>query len=131
MIPTQIHLHKKTQVLDIEFKGEKYAFSAEFLRVHSPSAEVKGHSGHGGSLPIEKKYVQITKLEPAGNYALRIYFNDGHTSGLYTWQYLREMGQNQVQLWDTYLKKLSEENKTREPEAQILHFPAEKPQETP
>lgn len=122
MTPNKIHLHKKTQILDITFGQKLFQMRAEFLRVQSPSAEVKGHAGEGGRLPVQKKNVQIQKLEPAGNYALRIHFDDGHTSGLYTWQYLYELGENQQQLWQAYLDKLNTTQQTREPEAQVLQF---------
>ena len=91
MIPTKINLRKKTQVLYLEFDAETFELSAEFLRVHSPSAEVKGHAGQGGELPSGKRFVNITKIEPAGNYAIRILFDDSHASGLYTWQYLYKL----------------------------------------
>lgn len=122
MTPTKIHLHKKSQVLDIQFGHQHYHYESEFLRVHSPSAEVKGHAGEGGTLPTQKKNVEITQLEPAGNYALRIYFDDGHASGLYTWTYLHDLGENKEKYWENYLKRLRDSQQTREQGAQVLHF---------
>lgn len=122
MIPTKINLRKKTQVLCLEFDAETFELSAEFLRVHSPSAEVKGHAGQGGELPSGKRFVNITKIEPAGNYAIRILFDDSHASGLYTWQYLYKLCTQQEKLWDTYTTKLHLEKKTRDPQESVLTF---------
>lgn len=122
MTPTKINLRKKTQVLLLEFGEEHYELNAEFLRVHSPSAEVKGHGGQGGKLPTGKSHVKITQLEAAGNYAVRIIFDDGHASGLFTWPYLYKLCSQQKLLWDTYLANLNQANKTRDPEASVLVF---------
>lgn len=122
MIPTRIHLHKKTQRLAIDFNQEQFSLDAEFLRVHSPSAEVQGHGGHGGELPVQKRDVKIQKIEPVGNYAIRLYFDDGHTSGLYTWSYLHKLGTNKGTLWAEYLKKIKAAGQTREKGAQVLTF---------
>ncbi len=122
MTPTRIHLHKKTQRLAIDFDEEQFSLGAEFLRVHSPSAEVQGHGGQGGELPVQKSEVSIQKIEPVGNYAIRIYFDDGHTSGLYTWSYLHKLGSNKETLWSEYLEKLKAAGQTREKGAQVLTF---------
>lgn len=120
MTPTKINLRKKTQTLLLEFEKEQFELSAEYLRVCSPSAEVKGHAGQGGQLPSGKRFVKITTLEAAGNYAIRIIFDDSHNSGLYTWQYLYKLGKEQAHIWDTYLTNLHKENKTRDPQEAVL-----------
>lgn len=122
MIPTQINLRRKTQALSLEFGAETFELSAEFLRVHSPSAEVKGHAGQGGELPTGKRLVKITQLEPAGNYAIRILFDDKHASGLYTWQYLYMLCTQQEKIWETYINKLHLAKKTRDPQESVLIF---------
>ena len=122
MTPSKIHLHQKTQILDIEFGSQLFHMAAEYLRVHSPSAEVRGHQGVGGQLPTGKRDVKIQKIEPAGNYAVRLHFDDGHTSGLYTWAYLHELATQQNEYWQTYLDTLHQLNKTRDPHASVLTF---------
>ena len=122
MIPTKINLRKKTQVLQLEFGNESFELNAEFLRVHSPSAEVKGHGGQGGELPSGKRFTKITQIQPAGNYAIRIVFDDNHDSGLYTWQYLYKLCIDQEDLWGTYLSKLHLAKKTRDPEQSVINF---------
>jgi DUF971 family protein len=120
MTPNKLHLHKKTQILDIQFANSLYCLSAEYLRVHSPSAEVKGHNGTGGQLPFGKRDVRIEKLELTGNYAVRIYFDDGHSSGLYSWNYLYELAINCASYWQTYLDKLHENRKSRDQDTSVL-----------
>ena len=122
LIPSHIHLNKKSQTLELHYHDAQFELSAEFLRVHSPSAEVKGHAGQGGSLPSGKQDVRIEKIAPSGNYAIKLIFNDGHDSGLYTWQYLHELATNQQVLWDKYLEKLHKANKSRQKDAQVINF---------
>lgn len=122
MTPSKIHLHKKSGILDIHFGSAHYALPAEFLRVHSPSAEVKGHAGAGGQLPYGKKSVGIISIQPSGNYAVKIAFDDGHNSGLYTWNYLKTLCENQDTLWHEYIDQLHEQGLSREGEAQVLQF---------
>ena len=122
MKPRKIHLHKNTQILDIEFHDVTGHLSAEFLRVHSPSAEVKGHQGVGGELPFGKKNIRINTIEAAGNYALKIFFDDGHDSGLYTWAYLYELTTQSVSKWQDYLDRLHKEQKSRDPEVSVIRF---------
>ncbi len=113
--PTEIKLHKTSAVLEIEYaSGDKYEFSAEFLRVHSPSAEVKGHGPGQEVLQFGKKDVKITSLEMVGNYGIKPVFSDGHRSGIFSWNYLSELGANKTALWDAYLNKLSAAGKFRE-----------------
>ncbi|MDZ7925560.1 MAG: DUF971 domain-containing protein [Marinagarivorans sp.] len=122
MKPHKIHLHKNTQILDIEFHNLSSHLSAEFLRVHSPSAEVKGHQGMGGELPYGKKNIRINKIEAAGNYALKITFDDGHDSGLYTWTYLHELATQSDSKWQVYLEQLYNAHKSRDPEVAVIQF---------
>ncbi|WP_415763869.1 gamma-butyrobetaine hydroxylase-like domain-containing protein [Pseudomonas sp. CP4] len=113
-IPTDIKLHKASKTLTLTYaSGEEYTLPAEFLRVHSPSAEVQGHGKP--ILQFGKLNVGLSKLEPAGNYALKLTFDDGHDSGLFTWDYLYELGQRQKELWDDYLAELRAAGKSRDP----------------
>ena len=105
--PIEIKLRNKSRLLSIEFKdNEVFELSFEFLRVHSPSAEVKGHSPNQAVLQLNKHDVMIKDIEPIGHYAIRLIFNDGHDSGLYTWKYLYELGQDHDALWQAYLDQL-------------------------
>ncbi|CAI8921340.1 GBBH-like_N domain-containing protein [Pseudomonas sp. IT-347P] len=113
-IPTDIKLHKASKTLTLTYaSGEEYTLPAEFLRVHSPSAEVQGHGKP--ILQFGKLHVGLSKLEPAGNYALKLTFDDGHDSGLFTWDYLYELGKRQNELWDDYLTELRAAGKSRDP----------------
>lgn len=117
MIPNDIKLHQVSGILELQYEdGTQFNLSAEFLRVHSPSAEVQGHSQDQAVLQHGKKMVKIADLIPQGNYALRIEFSDGHDSGIYSWQYLFELGSKQDQLWADYLAQLKAAGKTREPQ---------------
>jgi len=105
--PTRIELHLKSAQLELEFgQGNVYLLDAEYLRVHSPSAEVRGH-GEGEVLQTGKRNVKINNVEMVGTYALKISFSDGHDTGLFTWPYLEELGQNKQEYWEIYLQKLS------------------------
>lgn len=113
-IPTDIKLHKASKTLTLTYaSGEEFTLPAEFLRVHSPSAEVQGHGKP--VLQFGKLNVGLSKLEPAGNYALKLTFDDGHDSGLFTWEYLYELGKRQNELWADYLAELRAAGKTRDP----------------
>lgn len=106
--PTEITLHQQSKVLEIAFDdGLRYKLPFEFLRVFSPSAEVRGHGPGQETLQVGKCNVILTDIEPAGNYALKLTFDDGHDSGLYTWDYLRELGQYQDAMWHDYEHKLA------------------------
>jgi len=123
MIPPQkIKLHKQSQQLELHFAAKEFLLPAEFLRVHSPSAEVKGHGPGQAVLQVGKKDVQISQLERAGNYGLKIHFTDGHNTGIYTWDYFYELGNNQQTLWQTYLEKLHQAGQSREPDTNIVKF---------
>ena len=118
-VPSQIKLHKKSRRLELIYAdGRRYDLPAEYLRVLSPSAEVKGH-GHGQEvLLVGKEKVGITAVEPVGQYAIRLRYSDGHDSGLYSWAYLEELGENKEAYWQDYLDRLEEAGyKRKEPEA--------------
>lgn len=107
-IPTEITLHKQSKSLALSYGDTEYKLSAEYLRVYSPSAEVRGHSRGQEVLQINKQDVAITQIEPVGHYAIKIYFDDGHDSGLYSWDYLYDLATNQSALWQDYLQRLAE-----------------------
>lgn len=118
-IPTAIELHKASKTLTLKYaNGDIYQLPAEFLRVHSPSAEVQGHGKP--ILQTGKLNVGLTRIEPAGQYALKLCFDDGHDSGLFTWNYLDELGQRQSALWHDYLAALSAASKTRDPTESVI-----------
>jgi len=120
--PTKIHYHKQSRELELAFAdGQSFRLSAEYLRVHSPSAEVRGHGLQMPILQYGKKDVTIQNVEGAGNYALKITFNDGHDTGLYTWEYLYNLGKNHDELWKMYLDRLEKEGQTRETSVIQLH----------
>ncbi|MBK6958839.1 DUF971 domain-containing protein [Nitrosomonas sp.] len=113
--PTEIKLHQKSRILDITFSdGKKFQFSCEFLRVHSPSAEVSGHGPGQEVLQTGKKMVSIQKIEPVGNYAIQLNFTDGHNTGLYSWDLLYNYGLNQDKIWQRYLQRMEEAGASRE-----------------
>ncbi|WMS86444.1 DUF971 domain-containing protein [Pleionea litopenaei] len=116
--PLDIKFHQKSQYLEVIFAEHSYQFSAEFLRVYSPSAEVRGHGGGPLKLVAGKKQVRITNLKPVGHYAIQITFDDGHDSGLYTWQTFQELGAQQETLWQNYLNRLQQEHASREPNSE-------------
>ena len=115
-IPTAIKLHKASKTLELEYGAdERYVLSAEFLRVHSPSAEVRGHGPGQETLQQGKRDVDVVDLQPVGNYAIRPVFSDGHDSGLYSWDYLYMLGQQQDALWQNYLDRIEQAGGTRDP----------------
>jgi DUF971 family protein len=115
-IPTEITLHQKSKTLEIAFDdGERYTLPFEFLRVYSPSAEVRGHGPGQEVLQVGKQDVNLTEVAPVGSYALKLTFDDGHDSGLYTWDYLQELGKNQDARWNDYLRQMEEAGASREP----------------
>jgi DUF971 family protein len=115
-IPTEIVLHQKSNSLEIAFSdGARFNLPAEFLRVHSPSAEVRGHGEGQEVLQIGKRDVVLKGLEPAGSYALKLEFDDGHDSGLFDWDLLYTYGKNQQGLWQEYLDKLQAAGASRDP----------------
>ena len=119
MIPSAINLHKASKTLTLKYPaGEEFHLPAEFLRVHSPSAEVQGHGKP--ILQFGKINVGLSKVEPAGQYALKLTFDDGHDSGLFTWDYLYQLGQRQEDLWADYLAELKKAGKSRDPSESIV-----------
>lgn len=113
--PVDIVLHAKSRIFEIAFStGERFELSYEFLRVHSPSAEVQGHGPGQDILQTGKRRVDITAVEPVGNYALKPIFDDGHVSGIFSWSYLYELGKNQEAMWQTYLKRLADAGANRD-----------------
>ena len=115
MLPTDIKLHLKSGILELQYTDAFFKLGAEFLRVHSPSAEVRGHGPGQEVLQVAKKNVMITKIDQVGNYALRLHFDDDHKTGIYTWEYLRELGINQASMWEQYLQKLKTAGQSRQP----------------
>ncbi len=111
--PTDIKLHTESKEMELVFEGNHYRISYEFLRVMSPSAEVQGHGQP--ILQTGKRFVSIRNIEPVGNYAIKLTFDDGHDSGLYSWQYLYKLCIEKEQLWQNYLTQLETAGKKREP----------------
>ena len=106
--PLEIKLHQASKLLEIKFNNQtECMLSCEFLRVYSPSAEVKGHGPGQETLQIHKENVAIENIEPVGQYAIKLIFSDGHNTGIYTWDYLYELAATYEVLWEEYLKKLS------------------------
>lgn len=119
--PTLIELHQKSRVLEIAFSdGKHFSLPYEFLRVYSPSAEVRGHGPGQETLQVGKKNVEITAAEPVGTYAMQLVFSDGHDSGLYSWEYLHSMGINQEAMWQEYLQRMEQAGAKREPNPNLL-----------
>lgn len=114
MIPSSIKVRKSSRCLELGYNDSSYQLSFEFLRVYSPSAEVRGHGVGNEVLQFGKKDVVLLSIEPAGNYALKLVFDDGHDSGLYDWKYLHHLCLNQDDLWADYLEKLQQAGKQRE-----------------
>lgn len=115
-IATEIRLRNKSRLLSISFDdGRTFDLPFEYLRVSSPSAAVRGHGPGQEVLQTGKENVRVTRIEPIGHYAIRIVFDDGHDSGLYTWRYLYELGAEQDQRWQAYLDRLSEAGYARQP----------------
>jgi len=108
--PSEIRLRRQSRVLEVAFgEKERYQLPFEYLRVYSPSAEVKGHGPGQRTLVLGKQAVGIRDVEPVGQYAVRLLFDDGHDSGLYSWEYLRELGRAQSSLWQRYLDRVRAE----------------------
>ena len=112
--PVELRLAKDKKALTVVFDdGQSYGLAAEYLRVESPSAEVKGHGPGQEQLVFGKRNVSILRLEPVGTYAVRIIFDDGHSTGLYTWTYLAQLGREQETIWQDYLSKLDAQGRSR------------------
>ena len=118
-IPSGVKLHKASRTLELQYAdGQRFTLPAEFLRVHSPSAEVQGHGRP--VLQTGKQNVAVTGVEAAGNYALKLTFDDGHDSGLYSWEYLYQLGQRQETLWQDYLEQLRAAGASRDPDTAVV-----------
>ena len=115
--PTEINLHQKSRILEIAFEdGSRFNLPAEYLRVHSPSAEVQGHGPGQGVLQLGKEDVNIENIEQVGVYAIQLFFDDNHNTGIYSWDTLYDLGKNQERYWKEYLDKLAKVgHKRREP----------------
>ncbi len=114
--PVEIRLMKAEKRIEIAFDdGKRFSFPAEFLRVESPSAEVQGHGPGQKTVVAGRRHVGILEVEPIGNYAIRIRFDDLHDTGIYSWPYLCRLGENQEALWHAYLDALREQGLSREP----------------
>lgn len=114
--PTEIRLHQKSRLLEIAFAdGSAFSLPCEFLRVYSPSAEVRGHGPGQEVLQVGKKNVEITRVEPVGSYAIQLTFSDGHDTGIYSWDLLYDYGRRQKEMWDNYLRRMAEAGASREP----------------
>lgn len=122
MIPAKVQLHKQSRILELQFGTQSYQLGAEYLRVHSPSAEVKGHGPNQAVLQFGKREVGISGIERAGNYALKILFDDGHDSGIYTWDYLYQLSVEQESKWQAYLDALAAAGKSREKDTSVVKF---------
>lgn len=115
-IPTEIILHQKSKQLELAFDdGARFQLAFEYLRVMSPSAEVKGHGPGQETLQYGKRDVLLNEIEPVGSYAIKLTFDDGHDSGLYSWDYLYDLGSNQQARWAEYLEALEAAGKSRDP----------------
>ena len=114
-VPTELRLRRQSRVLEVRFDdGAHYELPCEFLRVYSPSAEVRGHGGGEPLLIGGKRDVNIRAVEPVGQYAVRLRFDDGHDTGLYTWEILRDLGQQQATYWQIYLERLEKMGMSRD-----------------
>ena len=122
-IPLSIQLHQQSHTLELAYSGdESYELGCELLRVYSPSAEVRGHGQGQEVLQTGKKNVSISEVKAVGNYALQLCFDDGHDTGLYSWDYLYELCQNRDTYWDQYLEQLHAAGASRDPDVQVVQF---------
>ena len=112
--PTEIKLHSKSRVLEISFGDQRFMLPCEYLRVYSPSAEVKGHGPGQEVLQVGKENVNIVSIEPIGNYAVKFIYSDAHNSGIYSWDYLYELGEKRTEKWQDYLNRLADNGTSRE-----------------
>ena len=130
MVPSQVKLLKGSKVLRLYYDADPahpdgehhYDLSFEFLRVHSPSAEVRGHSEADRVLQKGKKHVLIKSIEAVGNYAIKPTFDDGHDTGIFSWNYLYDLALNQHTYWQTYLQELHEAHASRDPDTQVVQL---------
>ena len=114
--PSDIRLHQTSRYLEVKFEDETFMLPCEYLRVHSPSAEVKGHGPGQEVLQTGKEDVHIVAIEPVGQYAVRLIFSDSHNSGLYSWDILYQLGHERQKLWQHYLQRLADAGVERQPQ---------------
>ena len=115
-IPTEIKLHQQSRIIEFAFEsGDRYELTYEFLRVFTPSAEARGHGVGQETLQVGQRDVDIVRIEPVGNYAIKPVFSDGHDTGLYSWDILHTLCVNRDELWQAYLDKLKDEGASRDP----------------
>jgi DUF971 family protein len=116
-IPSEIKLHQASRLMELSFAdGTNFRLPYEFLRVYSPSADVRGHGPGQETLQVGKREVTIAELEPVGHYAVRPKFSDGHDTGIYSWDYLYDLGERQEELWQRYLARLAAAGASRDPD---------------
>ena len=121
--PVSIQLHQRSRELELEYAGgEHYQLPCEYLRVYSPSAEVRGHGSGQETLQTGKLKVGISAIKPVGRYAVQLVFDDGHDTGLYSWDYLYELCTTQPRRWQDYLDRLAEAGASRDPDVQVIQF---------
>lgn len=114
-LPTNIEFHNKSKIMNISYPDGDYELIYEFLRVFSPSADVQGHTPDQAKLQVGKRDVTIVDVAPVGEYALKLTFSDGHDSGIYSWEWLEDLGKNKEALWAAYLEDLKEAGASRDP----------------
>ena len=126
MNPTKIKLHKSSNTLELSYAESAgdvtYTLTAEYLRISSPSAEVRGHSPDQAVLQVGKSKVKLVGIEGVGHYAVQLKFDDGHDTGLYTWNYLYDLSINQQQHWADYLEQLHQAKQSRDPHTSVVQF---------
>ena len=123
MQPTDIAYHSQSRVLSLHYAdGRKFDLTAEYLRVYSPSAEVRGHGSGQEVLQTGKAKVSIKDIKPVGHYAVQLVFDDGHDTGLYSWDYLLELALSHASRWQDYLQRIQEAGATRDPDEQVIQF---------
>ena len=119
-IPTEIKLHQQSKVMEVAFNdGSRFNLPYEYLRVFSPSAEVRGHGPGQEVLQVGKKNIEIKAIEPVGQYAVVLVFSDNHDSGIYSWDYLYDLGAKQEFYWNSYLRRMDEAGSSRESKALV------------
>ena len=122
--PTRIVVHKQSRIVELEFpEAQTFRLPFELLRVYSPSAEVRGHGPGQEVLQVGKREIGIDGLEPVGHYAVQPHFSDGHSTGIFSWEYLYWLGCNQAALWQDYLDRLAQAGATRDPQAPVATSP--------
>tara|TARA_B100000029_G_C17054332_1_gene770707 strand:+ start:240 stop:635 length:396 start_codon:yes stop_codon:yes gene_type:complete len=122
LTPTKITYRRNERCLELTYDNEILSVPAELLRVFSPSAEVRGHSPKERKIQVGKKYVGITRIDAVGNYAIRIVFDDGHDTGLYSWDLLHDIGKNEGRYWEEYRLELKQNNASRLPTIKVGHW---------